>query len=215
MKAPRLRQVAARIAGLATPGAKRKCPPTPRKKHADLKKPDRWRMVMAYLELCKGKDRLPRRAMETLKKRFLHLNLNAKTVQRTVDLSKKQAEEDATSRNVRTTRRHASVCGGQGMILTTELAAKLVEINDKNWGNLSCKKFAGKLTAGGFPCSVASCIDGANCLMQHVDGGTSSPNLPLSIVLVVFPGCSASTKSGGRSSWTTTTWRTVMRNSFI
>ena len=81
MKAPRLRQVAARIGGLATPGAKRKCPPTPRKKHADLKTPDRWRMIMAYLELCKGKDRLPRRAMETLKKRFLHLNLNAKTVQ--------------------------------------------------------------------------------------------------------------------------------------
>ena len=35
-KVSRLRRVAARIAGLATRGAKRKCPPTPRKKHADL-----------------------------------------------------------------------------------------------------------------------------------------------------------------------------------
>ena len=42
------------------------------------------------------------------------------------------------------------------MILTPELAAKLVEINDQNWGNLSCKKLAGKLPAEGFPCNVAS-----------------------------------------------------------
>ena len=134
-KAPRLCRVAARIAGLATPGAKRKCPPNPRKRHADLKTPDRWRIFTAYLELCKGKDRLPRGALETLKKRFLHLNLNARTVQRTVDLYKKQVEEDATSRNVRMTRRRASFCGEQGMILTPELAAKLVEINDKIWGS--------------------------------------------------------------------------------
>ena len=94
--------------------------------------------------------------METLKKRFPHLHLNPRTVRRTVDLCKKQAEEDATSGNVRITRRRASFCGGQGMILTPELAAKLVEINEKNWGKLLCKKLAGKLTAEGFPCSVAS-----------------------------------------------------------
>ena len=40
-KAPQLRRVAAGIAGLATPGAKQKHPPTPRKKHADLKTPER------------------------------------------------------------------------------------------------------------------------------------------------------------------------------
>ena len=135
-KAPRLCRVAARIACLATQGTKWKCPPAPHKKQADLKTPDRWRIVTAYLELCKGKDRLLRGAMETLKKRFPHLHLNPRTVQRTVDLYKKQAEEDATSGNVRMTRRRASFWGGQGMILMPELAAKLVEINEKKLGQV-------------------------------------------------------------------------------
>ena len=70
--------------------------------------------------------------------------------------NKKQAEEDATSGNIRMARRRASFCGGQRIILTPELATKLVEINDKNRGKLSCKKLAGELTAEGFPCCVAS-----------------------------------------------------------
>ena len=66
-KAPRLRRVVARTAGLATPGAKQKMSLAPRNKYADLKTADGWRITTVYLELCKGKDRLLREAMEALK----------------------------------------------------------------------------------------------------------------------------------------------------
>eukprot|EP00117_Sycon_ciliatum_P044524 scpid94515/ scgid32113/ len=108
------------------------------------------------MELSKGRDRLPRGAMETLQQRFPHLNLTAWTVQRIVTQYKKQARDNETAGNVRLTRRRASLCGGQGMVLTRELASKLIEINDRHWGRLSCKKLAGELTTAGFACSVVS-----------------------------------------------------------
>ena len=54
------------------------------------------------------------------------------------------------------------------MVLTAELAAKLVEINEKRWGKSSCKKFAGKLAAECFPCSVASLQCGFIALMVQI-----------------------------------------------
>ena len=140
---------------------------------------------------------------------YIVLCIHFHAVQRTVDLYSNQAEEDATSGNIRMTRRRASFCGGQGMILMAEFAAKLVESNDKNLDKLSCKKLAGELAAETFPCSVASVHQWFK--LQHVNGGISSPSLPLGIVLIVCPGCSASTKSGGRGLWTTPLG-TVSRN---
>ena len=155
-KPPRLSRVASRMAGLATPSSKRTRAPTPRKKCADVKTPDRWRVVTAYLELCKGRDRLPRGSMASLKARFPHLNLTARTVQRIVDLYKTQTMDAEAAGKVRLTRRRASLCGGQNIVLTEELAKKLIEINDKHWGKLSCKKLAGELTCAGFPSSTSS-----------------------------------------------------------
>ena len=40
------------------------------------------------------------------------------------------------------------------MKFSVQAAAKLVELNDKNWGRLSCKKLAGKMREAGFDCSV-------------------------------------------------------------
>ena len=152
--------------------------------------------------------------METLNKRFPHLNLNARSVQRTVDLYEKQAEKDATSGNFRMTRRHASFCGGQDMILTPELATKLVQINDQNWGKLSITNLQANWQLKDSLAVWLPWINGSNCLVQHVNGGTSSPSLPLGIVLIVCLGCSTSTKRGERSLWTTPLG-TVMRNGFI
>ena len=124
-KPPRLQRVAAKIAGAATPSARRTRPPTPRRKGADIKTPDRWRIVSAYLELCRGRDRLPRGAMSKLKSRFPHLQLSSRGIQKIVELFKRQAQDNQTAGNVRLTRRRTSLCGGQNMILTDEIALKI------------------------------------------------------------------------------------------
>ena len=91
--------------------------------------------------------------MSKLKNRFPSLNLSARTVQRIVQQYKDQAESEDESREGIDLGRKRDQTGGQGIKLTPELAAKLVEINDKYWGKLSCKRLAGKLTAEGFSCS--------------------------------------------------------------
>ena len=42
------------------------------------------------------------------------------------------------------------------MILTRDLAEKMIAINDGHWGKQSCKKLAGELATAGFPCSTPS-----------------------------------------------------------
>eukprot|EP00117_Sycon_ciliatum_P039056 scpid92697/ scgid1715/ len=155
-KAPRLKRVVAKIAaGGVTPATQVK-QATPRKRGAEIKTPDRWRIVTAYMALAKGRDRLPRGSIAKLKSQFPHLQLNARSVQRIVENYKKQAQDTATKGNIRMTRRRASLCGGFNLKLTPELAKKMVEINDKAWGRLSCKKLAGELTEAGYPCSEPS-----------------------------------------------------------
>ena len=154
-KPPRIARLAAKLAGMPTPPQKRRQPP-PRQIGADIKTPDHWRIVTAYLELSKGHDSLPRGALPQLKSRFPHLQLSERTIRRIFQTYKEQARNAEKSGNVRMTRRRASLTGGQNLKLTVELAQKMVEINDRNWGNISCKKVAGEMTVAGFPCSESS-----------------------------------------------------------
>ena len=66
-------------------------------------------------------------------------------------------------------------CGGAGMKLTEELAAKMVAINDKFWGKLSVKKLAGKLKSEGFDCSRESVRRWCKELgaVRRIEGATS------------------------------------------
>ena len=142
---------------------------------------------------------------------YIVLCIHFNTVQRTVDLYRKQAEEDATSGNICMTRRRASFCGRQGMILMAKFAARRTESDEKTWTSYPARNLQVNWQLKPSLAVWLLCINGSNCLVQHVNGGTSSPSLPLGIVLIVCPGCSASTKSGGRSLWTTTLG-TVSRN---
>lgn len=147
-------RVASHLRGQATPLRASVRPPTPREKGADVRTPDRRKIVAAYFELLKGRTRLPSGAMETLKSRFPHLKLTPRTIQRLVKLSKEQQVQQPTS--IRLTRRRAGMCGGQGMKFTPELALALVRIDDENWGRLSIKKLTGELKKAGFECSQTS-----------------------------------------------------------
>ena len=72
-KMPRLRRLAASVAGLQTP-SKPAANPRMRKSGADLLTPSRWRVVTACCQVSKGKDRLPRSGMQELRRRFPSYN---------------------------------------------------------------------------------------------------------------------------------------------
>ena len=152
MKPPCVARIARSLKGLATP--MKASVLTPRNKCADVRTPDRSKIVTAYFELLKGHDRLPRGAMETLKSRFPHLNLMPRTIQHIVENYKEQQIKQPT--NIRLTRRRASMCGGQGMKLTAALVHATICANDENWGQLSVKKLTGELCKSGYDCSQTS-----------------------------------------------------------
>lgn len=68
--------------------------------------------------------------MAQLKSHFRHLNLTSRTVQRLVKEYKDQITDENAAGTVRMVRRRATLCGGQDIKLTVELAKKL--INNKN-----------------------------------------------------------------------------------
>ena len=150
---PRLKRVASRVTGVKTPT--KVATPSRRKKRADVLTPDRWRIVTAYLEISQGKDRLPRGGFNQLKQRFPTLKLNQRTVQKLVKQYKEQSRDVETDARV-DLRRKRSKCGGGGMKFSTDIANKMIELNDKHWGKLSCKRLAGKLAECGFKCSKES-----------------------------------------------------------
>ena len=84
-KPPHDARIARGLKCLATPVKENA--PTPRKKSADVRTPDRWKIVTAFFELLEGQDRLPRGAMETLNSLVTHLNLTSRTIQRIVERS--------------------------------------------------------------------------------------------------------------------------------
>ncbi len=152
-KPPRLRRVAAHIAGMKTPS--KPAGRISRKKGADLVTPSRWKVVTSYFQLLGGRSRLPPGGFEKLKNRFPSLNLNARSIQRLVKNFREQTSDTTLDGDVDLSRQR-SACGGHGMKLTVELATKLIETNDRYWGKLSAKKLAGKLTSAGHKCSATS-----------------------------------------------------------
>ena len=152
-KPPRLARVAARVAGLQTPVKPAVQLPL-RKRGADILTPMRWKIIAKYYQLSGGKDRLPRGGMLKLKSQFPNANLSTRSIQR---LAKEYKDQTSVSTvDVVELSRKRGDCGGAGMKLTEELAAKMVAINDKFWGKLSVKKLAGKLKSEGFDCSRES-----------------------------------------------------------
>ena len=120
----------------------------------DLSTPSRWKVLIAYFQISQGKRRLPRGGMAKLKNRFPSYNLTPRMVQRLVADYRSQ-ESVALSEDVDLSRKRRH-CGGSNLKLTKELAQKLIEINDRSWGRLSCKKLAGKLREEGFDVSKDS-----------------------------------------------------------
>ena len=82
-KTPRLRRVAASVAGLQTPSIPASNPRV-RKSGADLPTSLQWIVVTAYFQVSKGKYRLPRGGMQELRRRFTSYNLTLRLVQRIV-----------------------------------------------------------------------------------------------------------------------------------
>ena len=153
-KPPCLRCVAANVAGLQTP-SKPAANPRVRKSGADLPTPSRWRVVTAYFQVWKGKDSLPRGCMQELRRRFPSYILTPHLVQRIVKNHRNQ-EEETSAEEVDLSRKRREKCGGANLKLSAEISQKLIELNDKSWGRLSCKKLAGKLREEGFSCSKDS-----------------------------------------------------------
>ena len=153
-KPPRLRRVAASVAGLQTP-SKPAANPRVRKSGADLPTPSRWRVVTAYFQVSKGKYRLPRGGMQELRRRFPSYTLTPRLVQRIVKNYRNQ-EEETSAEEVDLSRKRREKCGGAKLKLSVEISQKLIELNDKSWGRLSCKKLAGKLREEGFSFSKGS-----------------------------------------------------------
>lgn len=86
-----------------------------------------------------------------MKIKFPELNLSPRTVQRLVqDYKQQSASSEVEGVDLSRKRDQA---GGQTMKLTVEVASKLIETNNKHWGQLSCKKLAGKLKEQGHDCS--------------------------------------------------------------
>ena len=141
------------MAGLGTPRTPRKNVST-RAAGGDLSTPSRWKVLIAYFQISQGERRLPRGGMAKLKNRFPSYNLTPRMVQRLVADYRSQ-ESVALSEDVDLSRKRRH-CGGSNLKLTKELAQKLIEINDRSWGRLSCKKLAGELRKQGFDVSKDS-----------------------------------------------------------
>ena len=124
------------------------------KKCADVRTPDRWKIVTAFFELLEGQDRLPRGAMETLNSLVTHLNLTPRTIQRIVEKYKEQEIKQPTI--IRLTRCRASMCGGHGMKLTAALVHAMIRVNNENWGRQSIKKLTCELCKSGYDCRQTS-----------------------------------------------------------
>ena len=103
----------------------------------------------------RGKDRLPRGGMQELRRRFPSFNLTPCLVQRIVKNYRNQ-EEETSVEQVDLSRKRREKCGGANLKLSVEISQKLIELNDKSLGCLSCKKLAGKLREDGFSCSKDS-----------------------------------------------------------
>ena len=129
--------------------------PPVRKSGADLRTQSRWRVVTAYFQVSKGKDRLPRSGMQELRRRFPSYNLTPRLVQRIFKNNRNQ-DEETSAEEVDLSRKCHEKCGGTNLKLSVEISRKLIELNDKSWSRLSCKKVAGKLREEGFSCSKDS-----------------------------------------------------------
>ena len=152
-KPPRLARVAAHVAGLQTPARPAVQLPL-RKRGPGILTPMRWKIIAAYCQLSGGNDRMPRGGMLRLKSQFPNANLSTRSIQRLVKEYKDQTLRSAVE-GVELTRKRGE-CGGAGMKLNEELAARMIAINDKFWGKLSCKKLAGNLSSEGYKCSTTS-----------------------------------------------------------
>ena len=113
----------------------------------------RDRVVTAYFQVSKGKDCLPRGGMQELWRRFPSYNLTPRLVQRIV---KNYRNQETSAEEVDLSRKRREECGGANLKLSVEISQKLIELNDKSWGRLSCKKLAGKLREEGSSCSKDS-----------------------------------------------------------
>ena len=93
--------------------------------------------------------------MQELRRRFPSYNLTPRLVQRIFKNNRNQ-DEETSAEEVDLSRKCHEKCGGTNLKLSVEISRKLIELNDKSWGRLSCKKLAGKLREEGFSCSKDS-----------------------------------------------------------
>ena len=97
-----LRHVASKVAGFQTP-SKPATNPLQRKSGADLCTPGKWRVAVAYFQISKGRERLPRGGMAELKKWFESYNLTPRLVQRLVEnyccQQEEQSQQSSTGRS--------------------------------------------------------------------------------------------------------------------
>ena len=73
------------------------------------------------------------------RKRFPNLNLSACSIQRLALEYRTQCADQDTAAAVDLSRKRDQ-CGGGAMKLMEEIAKKLIDGNDRNLGNFSCKK---------------------------------------------------------------------------
>ena len=140
----RLAKIAAKFRRVKTPVAK---PATPRKAGADVKTPVRWRVVTEYHRLLGDRSRLPPAGLQRLQDMFPDQIRSKRVIQKLVKQYRFCAPVSANLS------RQRSRCGGGRTKFSEAIAEKLIEINNRHWGRLSCKKLAGRLNEEDIACS--------------------------------------------------------------